>query len=114
MFHVELPDVIGALAVVLLLGTVGVAATGTLFGAMTVRTGARELVLASVLFPLLTPALVSGVAATREIFALAQSVHPPPAMEQLAEVGDYLGLLAIFSLVGLGGGIAFFGILIEE
>jgi heme exporter protein B len=114
LFHVELLDVLGALTCVLLLGTVGVAATGTLFGAMTVRTGARELVLASVLFPLLTPALVSGVAATREIFALAQSMKPPPAAAQLAEVSDYVGLLAIFSLVGLVGGITFFGVLIDE
>jgi heme exporter protein B len=114
LFHVELPDVAGALACVLLVGTVGVAATGTLFGAMTVRTGARDLVLASVLFPLLTPALVSGVAATREIFALTQSMTPPPALAQLAEVSDYLGLLAVFSVVGLAGGLTFFGLLIDE
>ena len=85
-FHVELPDVIGSLACVMRLGTVGVAAAGTLFGAMTVRTQARDLVLATVLFPLLSPALLSGVAATREIFALAQSMHPPGAVEQLGEV----------------------------
>src|SRR5258708_15186316 len=38
LFHVDLPPVIGPLAVIMVLGTVGVAATGTLFGAMTVRT----------------------------------------------------------------------------
>src|ERR1700733_13202355 len=71
MFHVELPEVLGALLVVLILGTIGVAATGTLFGAMTVRTRARDLVLASVLFPLLSPALLSSVAATHQILTLS-------------------------------------------
>ncbi len=114
LFHVELPDVIGALSCVLVLGTLGVAATGTLFGAMTVRTRARDLVLATVLFPLLSPTLVCGVAATREIFSLAQSMHPPGMMEQLSEVTDYLGLLALFAIVGLLGGISFFGALVDE
>src|SRR5262249_1943554 len=71
MFHVDLPDVALPLGVVLVLGTIGVSAMGTLFGAMTVRTRARDLVLASVLFPLLSPALVSSVAATREIIGAA-------------------------------------------
>ncbi len=114
LFHVELADVIVSLGCVLLVGTIGVAATGTLFGAMTVRTRARDLVLATVLFPLLSPTLVSGVAATREIFALCQSLHPPGALEQLSEVRDYLGLLALFAIVGLLGGIAFFGVLVDE
>ena len=74
MFHVDLPDVLASLVVVMLLGTIGVAATGTLFGAMTVRTRARDLVLASVLFPLLSPALLSGVAATHQVLTLAH--HP--------------------------------------
>jgi heme exporter protein B len=113
-FHVELPDVIVSLACVVGLGTVGVAAAGTLFGAMTVKTQARDLVLATVLFPLLSPTLLSGVAATREIFALVQAMHPPGALAQLAEVQDYLVLLAMFDLVAVAGGIAFFGALIDE
>ncbi|HEY2518077.1 MAG TPA: heme exporter protein CcmB [Polyangiaceae bacterium] len=113
-FHVELPDVLVSLTCVVVLGTVGVAATGTLFGAMTVRTQARDLVLASVLFPLLAPALLSAVAATREIFALVQSMHPPGAAEQLGEVRDYLLLLGTFDLLALFGGIVFFGPLVDE
>ena len=113
-FHVELLDVIGSLSCVVVLGTIGVAAAGTLFGAMTVRTQARDLVLATVLFPLLSPTLLSGVAATREIFALVQSMHPPGALEQLAEVRDYLVLLAAFDVIAVLGGIAFFGPLVDE
>jgi heme exporter protein B len=110
LFHVDLPAVAGPLALVMVFGTIGVAATGTLFGAMTVRTGARELLLAAVLFPLLSPALVSSVAATREIFYAAtggQSVD-------MAEVRDWLVLLAIFDLVAITGGAAMFGALVED
>ncbi len=114
MFHVDLPDVIVALTVVLLLGTVGVAATGTLFGAMTVRTRARDLVLASVLFPLLSPALLSGVAATHQVLSLAHHPEFQTAGAQLAEIRDYLLLLGLFDGLAVGGGLALFGALIDD
>ncbi len=104
LFHVELPDVIGPLVCMLLLGTLGVAATGTLFGAMTVRTRARDLVLATVLFPLLSPTLVTGVAATREIFGGAA----------MSELRDYVLLLCVFDFVAILGGVALFGALVDE
>lgn len=104
LFHVDLPEVLGPLTVILALGTLGVAANGTLFGAMTVRTRARDLLLATVLFPLLTPALLSGVAATRELIVGAT----------LAELSDYLILLALFDGVGLVLGMLMFGMLIDD
>ncbi len=110
LFHVDLPRVIAPLGLVLVAGTVGVAATGTLFGAMTVRTGARELLLATVLFPLLSPALVSSVGATREIFYAAASGQ----RVDLAEVRDWLVLLGVFDLVAVVGGLAMFGALVED
>jgi heme exporter protein B len=110
LFGVDLPAVIGPLALVMVFGTIGVAATGTLFGAMTVRTRARELLLATVLFPLLSPALVSSVAATREIFYAAASGQPV----DLAEVRDWLVLLGIFDFVAIAGGMAMFGALVED
>jgi heme exporter protein B len=110
LFHVDLPSVAGPLSLVMLFGTIGVAATGTLFGAMTVRTGARELLLAAVLFPLLSPALVSSVAATREIFYAATSGQAVDA----GEVRDWLVLLAVFDVVAIAGGTAMFGALVED
>jgi heme exporter protein B len=109
-FHVDLVAVGAPLALVMVLGTVGVAATGTLFGAMTVRTRARELLLASVLFPLLSPALLSSVGATRELFYAAASGLPV----DVAEVRDYLLLLGVFDAVAVAGGMAMFGALLEE
>jgi heme exporter protein B len=110
LFHVDLPGVLGPLSAVMLLGTVGVAATGTLFGAMTVRTRARELVLATVLFPLLSPSLLSSVSATREIFYAVRAGVPV----DMGEVSDWLVLLGVFDAVAIVGGLAMFGALVED
>ena len=110
LFHVDLVPIAGPLALVMLLGTIGVAATGTLFGAMTARTGARELLLATVLFPLLSPALLASVSATREIFYAASSGQAV----DMAEVRDWLVLLGIFDLVAVVGGLTMFGALVDD
>jgi heme exporter protein B len=110
LFHVDLPLVAGPLALVLLLGTLGVSATGTLFGAMTARTRARELLLASVLFPLLSPALLSSIGATREIFYAAERGQ----VVGLAEIRDWLVLLGVFDGLAITGGMAMFGALVDD
>ncbi|HEY4119317.1 MAG TPA: heme exporter protein CcmB [Byssovorax sp.] len=94
----------GPLLAVLCVGaTPGIAAVGTLFGAMTVRTRARDLVLASVLFPFLSPTLLAGVAGTRELLGGAPMV----------EMFDYLELMGIFGAVFVAAGLGLFGTLIE-
>jgi heme exporter protein B len=103
LLHLELDQVGGPLALLLALATIGVAASGTLFGAMTVRTRARELILAVVLFPLLSPTLVVGVSATRELASGAP----------LAELWDYVRLLLLFDLLFVFGGAAVFGAVID-
>jgi heme exporter protein B len=91
------------LAVIALLANVGVAEAGTLFGAMTVRSRARDLVLASVLLPLLAPTLGCAVVATRELFEGAK----------MADLGDYFALMALFDLTFGVAGIWLFGWLVE-
>ena len=103
LLHLDLAAIAGGLSLVIALATIGVAASGTLFGAMTVRTRARELILAAVLFPLLTPTLVIGVAATRELVDGAS----------LIEILDYIKLLCIFDLVFVAGGALLFGAVID-
>jgi heme exporter protein B len=110
LFHVDLPAVGGVLAAIMVLGTVGVAATGTLFGAMTVRTRARELILAAVMLPLLSPAILTSVVATRDVFWAA--VHGEPV--DLGEVGASLLLLAVYDLVAIVGAVTMFGPLLED
>ncbi|MCS6900748.1 MAG: heme exporter protein CcmB [Myxococcales bacterium] len=103
LFALDLTRIGGGLLGIALAATPGVAASGTLFGAMTVRTQARDLVLASVLFPLLSPTLLAAVAATRELIVGAG----------LGELGDYFVLMAIFDLIFWAGGISLFGLLLE-
>ncbi len=110
LFHVDLPAVGGVLAAIMVLGTVGVAATGTLFGAMTVRTRARELILAAVMLPLLSPAILTSVVATRDVFWAA--VHGEPV--DLGEVGASLLLLAVYDVVAIVGAVTMFGPLLED
>jgi heme exporter protein B len=110
LFHVDLPLVMGPLAVVMAFGTLGVAAAGTLFGAMTVRTRARELLLSVVVFPLLSPALMASVGATRELLYAAAAGQPG----DLGEVGDYLRILAVFDATVIVGALTMFGALLDD
>jgi heme exporter protein B len=103
-FSLELGRYGLGLFVLALVALPGVAAAGTLFGAMTVRTGARDLLLAIVLFPLVSPTLLAAVAATRELLGGAS----------LGELGDYLRLMAVFDVVFVAGGVGLFGTLVER
>lgn len=82
----------------------GIAASGTLFGVMTVRTGARDLVLSLVLFPLLSPTLLAAVSGTREL------LHGV-ALEELV---DYFKIMWLFDATFLFGGLGLFGALAER
>lgn len=110
LFHVDLPGVALPLLAVMLPGTIGVAATGTLFGAMTVRTRARDLLLAAVMFPLLSPALLASVAATRECFYASATGQPV----DLGEVRDWLVILGVYDIVAIVGAVTMFGALLDD
>lgn len=103
-FALDLTAVGSGLALVALVATPGIAATGTLFGSMTVRTRARDLVLAIVLFPLLAPTLLAAVVATRELIGGLPT----------SEIGDYLRLMGLFDLIFVVGGLSLFGLLVEQ
>ncbi|HEY8432019.1 MAG TPA: heme exporter protein CcmB, partial [Sandaracinaceae bacterium] len=68
LFRLDVATAILRAGPILLLGTIGYVAMGTLFASMSVRTRARELMLSVVLFPLAAPGLLAGVVATRELF----------------------------------------------
>jgi heme exporter protein B len=102
-FAIDLLKYGPGLVLIALVATPGIAASATLFGAMTVRTRARDLMLAIVLFPLLSPTLLAAVVATRELL-----MDIP-----LSELVDYLGLLAIFDVVFIAGGLSLFGSMLE-
>jgi heme exporter protein B len=102
-FSVDLGEVGPGLLLFCAVATPGIAAVGTLFGAMTVRTRARDLVLASVLFPLLAPSLLAAVAGTRELFGGAS----------FRELVDYVELMGVFAVVFTAGGLGLFDLLID-
>jgi heme exporter protein B len=110
LFHVDLPSIWIPLGLVVVAGTLGIAWMGTIFGAMTVRSRARDLLLASVLFPLLSPVLLSCVAATRDLFAASSAGVSP----SFSDIRDWILLLAIFDSLALLGGLTMFGTLIDE
>lgn len=62
-------EMLGSLALVILLGSVGMVAAGVLMGAIAAETRGREVMGPVLLFPLLLPALIAGVHATSELLA---------------------------------------------
>lgn len=102
-FSLEPQAVTGGLVLIALVATPGIAAAGTLFGAMTARTRARDLVLAVVLLALLAPAVLTAVAATRELLGGAT----------VGELGDYFRLLGVFDVAFIAGGLGLFGMLVD-
>lgn len=104
LYHLPFGGTLGTVAVITLLGTLGFSAAGALFAAMGVRVRTKELVLSVVLFPLVSPALLAGVVATREVLGGAG----------LGEVLDWLRLILAFDLIFLVLGALLFGPLTSE
>ncbi len=94
LLHAPLFSHFGASALLLALGALGFVLAGTLFGAMTARTKARDLVLAVVLYPLTSPALLCGAVATRDVFD-----------NKLGDFGQWVRLLVAYDLIVLVAGV---------
>ena len=78
------------LFLLLLLGTLGFTAVGTLFGAMLVRARSRDVLLPVLLYPITIPVIIAGVRGT--------AVLLEPEMD-LAIVRAWIGMLAFFDVV---------------
>jgi heme exporter protein B len=103
LFDLPLGGAPSVIAGAFVLGTIGLAAVGSLFGVLTESARAREAVLPLLVLPLATPVLVSGVKAT----ALA-------TMGRAGEAGSWLGLLLAFDVVFVAAGTLVFGYLLED
>ena len=102
-FNVDLGPALGGLVPVLALGTLGLAAAGTLFAAMTAHVRARELLFPVLLLPAQVPVLLGTVKATEALLAGAP----------LGTVGHWLQLLAAADAVYLVVGVLTFEFLLE-
>lgn len=104
LFHVELLPIALPLLLTTFLGTLGFAAPGTLFFSMTLKTGARDLLLAIVLFAIATPALLAAVVATREVLLGST----------LADLGNWLRVLVAADVVYVASGFILLDVLLDE
>ena len=80
----------GWLVVILLTGTIGFAAVGTLFAAMLVRARSRDVLLPVLLYPITVPVIIAGVRATAAVLQ--------PELDA-AVIQFWLALLVCFDVV---------------
>jgi heme exporter protein B len=69
LYNISIEGIVGRLALVLVLGTLGLVITGTVFSAVAAHARMRELLLPLLLLPILAPLLVAAVEATASLFA---------------------------------------------
>ena len=102
-FNLDLVPALPALVVVIGLGTVGFAAIGTLFSAMTTQVRARELLFPVLLLPVQVPVLLATVQATEAVLL----------GEPLGAVAHWLKLLAAADVVYVAVGVLTFDFVLE-
>jgi heme exporter protein CcmB len=86
-------------------GTIGFAAVGTLFAAMLVRAHSRDVLLPVLLYPIAVPVVLAGVQGTTAIFG----VEP-----NLARAREWLGMLVFFDAVFVTLALWTFGPVMSE
>ena len=102
-FDLDLGPALPGLTLVIGLGTVGIAAVGTLFAAMTAQVRARELLFPVLLLPVLVPVLLGTVKATEALLL----------REPLAAVAHWIKLLIAADVVYLVVGLLTFDVILE-
>jgi heme exporter protein B len=100
--QVDLPRLVLALV----LGTIGVAGVGTLFGAMAAHTRAREVLLPLLLFPIQMPVVLATVKSTAAAIYVESAPPDDPA--------NWLGLLIAFDALFLGLSVVLFDVVLEQ
>jgi len=103
LYNVHLASVLGRLLLVLVLGTLGLTTTGTVFSAIASQARMRELLLPLLLLPVLTPALIASTEAT------AGLLGDPPELRQV-----WLAFLVAFDVLFLTATWLFGEYLLEE
>ncbi len=88
-FNLDVVEELAILLVIFFLATVGLAAVGTLFSALTVQIRAREVMLPILLLPMAVPVMIAAVEATKG------ALNGDPVVLY----GPWLELLAVFDVV---------------
>jgi heme exporter protein B len=103
-FQLNLWEALLPLLVVAVLGTLGFAAIGTLFSALTANLRAREVLFPLLLFPLVVPVVIGAVTATAIILGGGT----------LGEAGGWLKLLGAFDTIFLVVAYLTFEFVVEQ
>lgn len=103
-FHAPLLSHLPELLPLFLLGIAGYAAVGCLFGSMTIHTRLRDVLLGSILYPLVAPILIAGVMGSAAVLK----------GEGWTGASDHMELLAVIDIIYLVGGLWLFGPMMEE
>ncbi|MGA2717890.1 MAG: heme exporter protein CcmB [Candidatus Acidiferrales bacterium] len=102
-YNLSLAGVAGRLTLVLMLGTLGLVTTGTVFSAISAHARMRELLLPLLLLPILAPLLIAAVEATASLFA------EQPALDR-----TWVAFLAGFDIVFFSASWLLCNFLVEE
>ncbi len=100
----NVPLLRGSIWLVIVLGTVGYAAVGTLFSTMAVNTRAREVMLPILLLPVSVPVFISAVNATGGFLA----------GDPLSDVANWLQLLIAYDAIIISISFMTFDFVVEE
>jgi heme exporter protein B len=103
-FQLNLWDALLPLLLVAALGTLGFAAIGTLFSALTANLRAREVLFPLLLFPLVVPVIIGSVTATGVVLGGGT----------LGEAGGWLKLLGAFDTIFLAVAYLTFEFVVEQ
>ena len=103
-FQIDMWDMLLPLLLIVLLGTVGFAAIGTLFSALTANIRAREVLFPLLLFPLVVPVIIGTVTATGIVLSGGT----------LGEASAWLKLLGAFDTIFLTVAYLTFEFIVEQ
>ena len=103
LYNVSLAGIVGRLILVLVLGTIGIVVTGTVFAAIVAHSRMRELMLPLLLLPILAPLLIASVEATASLFG------DPPVLDRA-----WVAFLAAFDVVFMTASWLLCDFLVEE
>ncbi len=100
----DVPLLTAPILLIVLLGTIGLAAVGTIFAALSVNTRAREVLLPILLLPVMVPVLIAGV---RAVGGLLDG-------DSLASLSNWIQLLVVFDILYLAAAFMLFDFVVEE
>ena len=103
-FNVDLIEHLGSLLIVIVLGTLGFCALGTLLSSLSSNLKSREIMLPILLYPLMIPIVIGAVRMTGQI------LEGVPLVDMM----KWVGLMASFDIIYIGVSIMTIDHILEE